>query len=481
MLVVGILIVNRNFWFDEAMAYAAITEQGWVRPGQPLAQFEQAMPYGVYLIDKSFASLVGLRENVLRMPGLLAYGLGLFALLRASAVIEGTIGRLAAVAAGGLGMWVVFQAAMLKQYIYEYAAAAVIVWVGLELLRDRFALRTLWAFVAVSLGALFFSNTAPVVTGAAAAAALVTGWLIDRARLRQVLPSLAAAGVSYLAVCAMVFLMVTRPAAVYQLSLPVYGSVGPRSLLEALTRIYAPTGKPAYLVFGVAIGVVILIGAALTARRGARANHCYLILAFAVAALLAGSATGVTPLFHPRHVLFMAPLIGLAFGLATQTIWDALAPARDRSGAVRLVATAVVAVIGAGFVLIGGYAATKRQEEVGRVLAAGDAACDRTYTQYSYQPAAELYVARDRLGIELTGLVPTASGLGHDSWFQKIRDDPSSYQAHALDYFRQHNGDCLLTGPPDGTDLLLTPLAAAGFNCAPVAVLTGSGLYRCRA
>ena len=55
--------------------------------------------------------------------------------------------------------------------------------------------------------------------------------------------------------------------------------------------------------------------------------------------------------------------------------------------------------------------------------------CPVVYTDYSFQPAAQMYIARDRLPIRLEGTVETRSGMDHDGWFQRIRDDYAQLDA----------------------------------------------------
>ena len=80
---------------------------------------EQALPYGVYAIFKALVSVVGLNETILRIPVLLAYVGGVAALWWATRSLTGLFGRAAAILAGGLGMWVVLEAAMFKAYIFR--------------------------------------------------------------------------------------------------------------------------------------------------------------------------------------------------------------------------------------------------------------------------------------------------------------------------------------------------------------------------
>ncbi|MEF2978702.1 hypothetical protein [Subtercola sp. YIM 133946] len=481
VIIAGSLFTNRNFWFDEAMAYQAIANEAFLAPGQPMLLFEQTMPYGVYVIFKVLVDAVGLNETVLRIPEFLAYIVGLVALYRASRVVPGTFGRLATMAAGGLAMWVVSESAMFKHYIFEYAAGALILAAGYTLLASKLRTRSVVAFLVISVVSVLFSNTAPLATGAVAISVLIIAFISDRVALRAARWKLIVAGVVYLVCFAIVYLTVIKPAALYQLSLPFYQGAGLRSLATALAGIWAPTGKPLFLLFGVAIGVVIVIGMVLSRRRGVVQWFPYLALLFTVVAMVGGTLVGLTPFSNPRHVLFATPVIGLAFGAAAQAIWVALAPLRRRSVVLRVAAGTAAAVVGVGFLGIAVYGSVNRHEEVGRLLAAGDSVCDATYVDYSFQPAAEIYIARDHLGIDLQGEVATVSGLGADSWLQKVRDNMPAYQAAAVSYFESNGPGCLLTTPTPATDDLLKPLAAAGITCTPVDKLAGVGLYRCGA
>ncbi len=480
-IVVGALVTNRNFWFDEAMAYQAITQQGFLAPGEPLAQYEQAMPYGVYVIFKTLVGLVGLNETILRIPVLLAYVIGLAALWWAARSIRGTFGRVSALVGGGLSVWVVFQAAMFKAYIFEYALGACILACGWALVRSRFRPSSVWLFFAISSVSLLFSNTAPLMTGSVALATLAIGFSRHRDALLRSRWLLLGTGVGYLIIFVAYYLLVTRPSLVYQLSLPIYSQTGFASFFEALAGIYAPTGRPIFLGFGVAVAAVIVIGAVLARRWDRDAWYPFLVVAITVVVIGIGTLTQVAPFTAPRQVLFAVPAIGLAFGAAAQALAEALRPLLRRSVVLRAVALVSVAAIASGFVGIALYGALSKHEEVGRALAAGDERCDTTYTAYSYQPAAEMYVERDDLGIDLVGQVPSRSGMGHNSWFQRIRDNLPAYQDAAVSYFSEVGQGCLLTGPVRERDDLLIPLEEAGIECEPVAIRTGIGLYECAA
>lgn len=475
----AILFVNRNFWFDEGMAYQAIAQQGFLAPGQPLVHYEQSMPYGVYVLYKILIGAVGLNEDVLRIPGLLVYVIALVSLARTTRQIDGTIGRIAAMSAGGLAMWVVFEAAMFKHYIFEYAAGAVILLLGWSLLRSRLDGGRLVAFTVASIVSLAFSNTAPFVTGAVLLSVVLITLLTDRENLARRLGGLVVAAVVYLGVFGGLYLTVIRPANVYQLGLPFYGAAGLGSLAHALSTLWAPTGKPIFAVLGALVFLVILVGLLFSRRRGAVALFPYLVLGFALVAMIFGTKTGLSPFSNPRHVLFSAPIIGLAFGAAVQAIIEALRPFVTRRLATRIVAGTVIAVVGIAFVGIGLFGATKKQEEVGRILAANSAACPVTYVEYTFQPAAEMYVARDDLPIRLAGLVDSRSGLGHDSWLSKVTDDLSGYDKTAEVYFDSDGPACLLAMPVRAQDQLITALTGAGITCVDVDKMAGIGLYRC--
>lgn len=479
LLLVAIEVTNRNFWLDEAMAYQAVAGEGWLAPGQPMALFEQTMPYGVYVVDKLLVDAVGLNEPVLRLPGLLAFVVGVLALRRAARMVDTALGRVCALLAGGLGMWVVWEAGMFKHYVFEYAVGALVLAAGVALVRERFGSRALGRFFAVSVLSLPFSNTAVIATASVAVAALVVVWSTDRPAIVRARVPLAVLWAGYLVVFLLSYLLVIKPAALYQLSLPVYDSVGLRALVDGVLSIYAPTGKPLYLAFGAAVLVVVVAGAVVGRRRDATAWFPYLVLAAALAAMAAASVLGLSPFSKPRHVLFVTPAIGLAFGSAVSSLQRATARWTSRSTAVRLLAAAVVVASVGAVLSVALYGAVRKQEEVGRVLAAGDADCSTTYTAYSYQPAAELYVARDRLGIQLEGQVPTRSGLGSQSWLQQVRDDMPAYQARAVEFFRREGSGCLLSGPRRAKDDLLVPLQNAGVTCTSIERAAGIGLYRC--
>ncbi|WP_374009003.1 ArnT family glycosyltransferase [Leifsonia sp. LS-T14] len=479
IVVVCALITNRNFWFDEAMVFQAIKEQPFLAPGQALAHYEQALPYGVYAIFKALVSLVGLNETILRIPVLLAYVGGVAALWWATRSLTGLFGRAAAVLAGGLGMWVVLEAAMFKAYIFEYAVAAVLLALGWNLIAARFSRASIWWFAAVSVVSLLFSTTAPLATGSVALAVLVIAAFRMRDSLRAQRMLLIVTAIGYVLVFAAYYLLVTKPSLVYQLSLPIYGATGLGSAVTALAGIFAPTGKPVFLAFGVAVGVTILVGAILARRWPLRSWYPFLALAVVVLVIAFGSVTRLAPFTASRQVLFAVPFIGLAFGAAAQAIRDAVLPLLRRSTVFRVVAVALVGVVAAGFIGIAVFGAVSKHEEVGRILAANAGDCPVTYTDYSFQPAAQMYVARDRLAIRLAGTVPTRSGLGHDGWFQRIRDDLPAYEQKAVNYFEPAGSACLLTGPDATSDELVPPLRDAGFTCQAVDRLTGVGLYRC--
>lgn len=478
-LVTIALIVNRNFWFDESMAFQAVGGESLLAPGIPMELYEQAMPYGVYLIFKAQVSAFGLNENVLRIPGLLAYFVGLIALYRASRIIQTSVGRLAALFAGGLGIWVVTEATEFKHYIFEFAAAGIILAAGCSITTRQFSSASMRTFMICSIISLPFSNTAIFMTSATALAALYVVYRLDLAALVRARGLLLASAAVYLTAFACIYFLVIRPAAGYQLSLTYYKDAGFGSFFTAILGIYAPTGRDIYLVFGAMIFLVILIGAFLSRSSGAISWTPYLMLGLLLAAMAVAGIVGLAPFNRPRHVVFAVPAIGLAFGSAFDEIRSRIAANLIRTKLSTYILNLVVAAVAAGFMGIAIMGASNRHEQVGVVLAASDAECGKTYVAYSYQPAAEIYRDRDNLGIELEGTVSPDSGFGSNSWIDRVRDNMPAYQARAVSYFQRNGPGCLLSGPVAATDDIVIPLESAGIQCSVLRRDAGVGIYWC--
>lgn len=479
VVIVGSLITNRNFWFDEAMAFQAIRLESFLPPGQALANYEQAMPYGVYVIFKLLVDGVGLNETVLRLPSLIAYVLGLLAIASAARSIRGGFGRVAAVVVAGLAFTVVLQAAMFKPYIFEFACSSLIIAAGWRVVRLRASRPAILLFFGVSVLSVIFSNTGVITTASTAIAVLIVLWATNPRILFDARWRLLLAAVVYVCIFFASYIFVTRPASAYQLSLPFYSSASIGSLARAVAEIYAPTGRAIFLTFGVAVGVVIAAGLAFFRRRTAADLFPFIVLGAILLSVTLTTVAGIAPFSSSRQLLFAVPAIGLSFGAACQFILDASGSPLRRSTTLRISGTVIVTGVAAGILGVAMIASLSRHEEVGRVLSAGDQSCDATYTSYSYQPAAQAYIERDHLGIELEGVVPTRSGYGHDSWFQSIRDDIPAYQRKAVRYFRAAGSACLLDGPQAQYDTLLPALRKAGIDCSTVAVRTGAALYKC--
>jgi hypothetical protein len=486
-LVAIALITDRNFWRDEAMVFQAIQNQGFVAPGVALELYEQALPYGVYVIEKLLITGFGLSETVLRLPGVAAYIIGLIALQWCTRMIGTAAGRLTAFAVGALSYQVILQAVMFKHYTFEFAATAVLVAVSLPLFAKELRRRSVAAFVVVFLFCLPFSNTVIFVALAIIGAALLLRVIERRPGSLRSSLYVAAGGVASLTLFGLWYVLVLHPSTLVQLSLTAYVKQG---LVHSLYRyavsllgLFAP-GDTAlvFAAFALALGVVLAWGIWLSFRavRAQPLPVTHLVLLLAVGGTIASSIIGIVPFASPRHLVFLMPLIALGLGSSVDriSVWSAgrepVSGRRQnqRQGARRVIVAGLAAVL----LLTGVIAAFATKQEAGSALAATAGVCSDVYVDYTLQPSAMIYLQRDEPAVRLHGLVSANSGLGKHSWYERVTGNMPAYKQQAVDYFATVQSSCVLTLD---TDLLIRPIEASGFTCAILASKNQADIYDC--
>jgi hypothetical protein len=455
--------------------------------GVALEYYEQALPYGTYVVDKLLITAFGLSETILRMPAVAAYIIGLVALQWCTRTIGAPAGRLTAFAVGAISYQVILQTVMFKQYTFEFAATAVLVAVSLPLFSAEVRRRSVALCVVVFLFCLPFSNTVIFVALAIVGAALILRVLERRPdNLRSSL-YVAAGGVASVALFGLWYALVLRPSTFWQLSLSAYAEQGlVHSLYRytlALLGLFAP-GDTAlvFAVFVLALGAVLAWGLWLSLRaiRTVAPPVPHLLLLLAVGGTLASSIIGLVPFASPRHLVFLLPLIALGLGSSVERIagWSGSPErvSRQRRSPGQTARRVVTASLAAVLLLTGVIAAVGTKQEAGTALAATAGACSDVYVDYTLQPSAMIYLQRDEPALRLHGLVSANSGLGKDSWYERVTGNVPGYQQQAVDYFATVQSSCVLTL---GTDLLIRPIEASGFTCTIVTSQNQADVYDC--
>jgi hypothetical protein len=481
-LVAVALITNRNFWLDEAMVYQAVQHQDLLAPGVPLDSYEQALPYGVYVIDKILITAFGFSETVLRLPSVAAYFIGLIALHGSTRTIGTTAGRLAAFAVGAISYQVILQTVMFKHYTFEFAACAVLVAVGLPLFKPDVRRQAVAAFVVAFVLCLPFSNTVIFVALSIIGGAVVARVLDRRQGSRGTILNVVGGGMTSVGIFALWYLVVLRPSTLWQLSLPVYAGQGllgsPYRYALALLGLFSPADSALiFAAFALALGLVLMLGYWLSFRalRTLPLLVPHLLLLLAVSATIASSLLGFAPFASPRHLVFLMPLIALGLGSSVERISGWIA--HREAGSQRLVRRRVVlSGMAAVLLLTGIIAAAGTKQEAGTVLAAAAGKCSDLYVDYTLQPAAMIYLERDDPAVQIHGLVSVGSGSGQNSWLGRVTGNLPGYRQRAVDYFSTVESSCVLTW---GASLLIRPIESAGFRCEIVASRTRADIYDC--
>lgn len=461
---------GRDFWYDEAMLVGAIRSDGLLPPWEPMSHFEQASPYGVYLIQKGALTLVGFQPDLLRIPGFIAYALGGIAVWRAAASWFGGWAALLAGVAALASLDVVQSAGDFKHYIVEFAVSGLLLWFAARLLRAP-TLRRLVVLFAAAVVAIPFSNTVVfVVPGIALAIAVARV-----GRLRAV----GAGTAVFFAAFAVWYLVAIRPSTVFQLAYPSYRQSSTVDLYTSLVRaVVQPSGTYVVSLTGFAVvGLVV----ALVWRR-------HLVPAFlpALVAVLLGWVAvrvGAVPFSADRHLLFLVPLIALAVGAAAQAVAQVLlsaVPPVARHSAAVVTVLGVVLALGATATIA--PSAGLLRQQTGQALAMHASDCSSFYVDWWSQPMTVLYAESLGLADRVHGAVGTASGRGEDAWIYRVINAPQQYQAGLVAWMRGHPSACLVTvGGASEPEVVFEPLTRAGLVCRELPAPVGIHLSRCSA
>ena len=476
--------VDPDLWLDEAMLYQALKDQATLLPWVPLGQYTQATPILPALLWKALIAAFGPNGLWLRLPALLASIAGFWALWATLRQRLGAGGACAALLLAAFSATAIVQAAQMKPYSFEFLASALILYPAARFAAAPEDRRALILFTALSLGALAFTYTAPVVTAACAlglAAALVASRRLDARSLRRLAPY----GLAWLVAGALWQHFVVAPSTVLQfagnarsyaweflvLTRPeTWHHIG-RVLNVLDPAVPIPRAAKIVTLFAVAAWAA---GAALGWRRRVFEHGTCL---GALASLAVLSFAGLYPFAEPRKMLFLLPLFALSFGAAIEDL-----VARARLGSRSSSFPAVVflcALLLFPFALQ--VAARSEREQVAELIdAVPPRTCPTVWSYYLAWPAVDIYKDR-RPDIAFLGAIPTASSV--PSWSWGVHDRFADYVGAFKQLVDTHPGLCLLFAHTDGAvqqqekETLLA--AAASHRCTGLIDTVGARLYRC--
>ena len=162
---------NRSLWGDEVAIALNLRIRTFAQLLHPLS-YDQTMPLGFLLVIKSFASVFGYSELVLRLPSLLV-GCGLLILtwLLFSKIFEPRI-VLLMVAVMAVSEPLIYYSAELKQYGLDALATVLVVWLGVVTLKST--TNRAWPKLVAGGGvAMFFSQPIVFVLASVGIAAML--------------------------------------------------------------------------------------------------------------------------------------------------------------------------------------------------------------------------------------------------------------------------------------------------------------------
>ncbi len=332
------LIHPHDPWLDEAMLMANLPLPDFAALFKPLPLFEQAAPLG-YLFLANVTTVLFTED-----PALALRGLSVFASLLAAWLLFLVVRRLIVGYAAALALALVCLSALpviysveIKQYIFEYLGAVLMMYAAVRVLQD-YSAKSLCVLFVAGLLSILFSFTAPIVIAAVGVGLLVQTW-VKAPKGSQ--PLVQVGTVIALGVLAIVFLInyfaYIRPVTEMQFSAfaPIYDSgvlaVPPRTADELslwflfpefaftnitadwmrITKAWAPLST-------VIILLLFLISLILGLYESLRRFVFLPVTALTATILVYGlSAAALLPITVPRHFAFMVPFLGiiLAIGL----------------------------------------------------------------------------------------------------------------------------------------------------------------------
>ena len=470
---------------DEWMLALALQHEPVIWPSTALSLFEQSAPWGVLVLFKALISGFGFSLVALRAPVAIASLLGLWFLWRAA---RGVLERPAAVfalAIAGLTSVSLSYAPMFKQYSFEFASSAMILWAAVAMARGRLSLRSVGVFAGVSLLALLFSATAPMATAACGA-----GVLAEAARRRQLdragLWRFGIAGSIYLALTAGWYLLAFRPATAFQFSgyADIYAAGRLHFEAGSISRFFGlftslirfPNVPAAQSLAWALYGLVGLAGGLITWRRAGGDILPSVSAVVLVAGLATASAAGVAPVIYHRHVLFTLPILALGLGAGAQAWLGLTAP---RAGALRTAGSALA--LGAAVFVSAAAVQQSRHlasEQVASVLTRGAPKCARVWSYYGALPAA-LAFQQQHPAMRLAGVIAYQSS--NDGWLTRVRAGFDAYADQQVTALSAEPQVCILIAHARTEERrkLLTRLDKE-FSCTLGERATGAELLNCR-
>lgn len=154
----------RGLWADEVSIALNLLERSFLDLLEPLA-FDQAAPVGWLWLERALLSLwPGQPELALRLPQFIFGNVGLVAVAAIGLAERRPWPALVPTAAVALFPAYVYYSAEVKQYMADFCAAALLLWIGLAALRScTFGTRHLLAFALVGTAAVALSHASAFV------------------------------------------------------------------------------------------------------------------------------------------------------------------------------------------------------------------------------------------------------------------------------------------------------------------------------
>jgi len=339
------LYTNRDPWIDEAMLANNFVEMSIGNLADPMPLYEQAAPVGHIILAKVILSLSDVvdRTLALRCLSLAVALIGIMILFRLAYEQDSLAGSVAAVAIALTSPFFIRYATEIKQYIFDFTAAALVVWTAGRVARspqkDEFFL-----FFAASLVACVFSFVAitPIVAclSSAALVRMSSGRRLWNSSLAKLSLAGEAAGFALwgggaiLAAAGFYFLLSRHATSITMAAYPVvfHGfHLGPanspsdniallRTFLSFLAGFWTPTGELPKFVFGdIRIGGTVFVLTMITACFVFCATrNPFIAVSFCgvIAATLLLNALNLVTISVPRYLFYISPFLYLvvAFG-----------------------------------------------------------------------------------------------------------------------------------------------------------------------
>lgn len=454
------LVFPHDPWLDEAMLMANLPLPALSALFEPLPLFEQAAPLG-YLVLVNAVTLLFPEEPALALRCLsvlasLAAAWMLYLMLRRLMVGYAAVLAFALVC---LSSFAVVYSVEIKQYIFEFLAAVLMMHAAIRLLQHG-TTKSLYAFIAAGVVSILISFTAPIVIAAVGIGlgvqAWVMRWAIEGCKERGGSGPVAIA--LALGFLALVFLLVyfgyVRPATEIQLSAfaEIYDrgilAVPPRTLEEievwyrfpefAFTNIAGAWMDAAGQVTSIGPDVVLLLfvislilGLIETLRRFVFLPVASVTAALAVFVL---GVVGLLPITVERHFAFMVPFLGaiVGLGLFRCIFWLTMGGVGRAALAARGCLTLLfVAAIGATAV---SQATNLARQEVSPLIAYIKAHNENNapvWLYYGAQPAMRVIAPE---GLEQIGLVSHASSPTGWVWKHRIYPETVNSDPYLEDF-----------------------------------------------